>query len=144
MDQKKSKKFLWVYTIVLFSVALILVAISSIRHQEANEHAKDVEEKYNQQIVLTSGVQANLEKLQQEHEVLVQELDEVKESERQLQQQVDSLTKQNNSRSALISAQHAYEQKSYDEARQYLQQVDTTQLNEQEQQIFTDLQGKLD
>lgn len=144
MDQKKSKKFLWVYTIVLFSVALVLVAISSIRHQEANEHAKDVEEKYNQQIVLTSGVQADLEKLQQEHEVLVQQLDEVKESEQQLQQQVDSLTKQNNSRSALISAQHAYEQKSYDEARQYLQQVDTTQLKEQEQQIFTDLQGKLD
>lgn len=132
------------YTIVLFSVALVLVAISSIRHQEANEHAKDVEEKYNQQIVLTSGVQADLEKLQQEHEVLVQQLDEVKESEQQLQQQVDSLTKQNNSRSALISAQHAYEQKSYDEARQYLQQVDTTQLKEQEQQIFTDLQGKLD
>lgn len=144
MDQKKSKKFLWVYTIVLFSVALILVAISSIRHQEANEHAKDVEEKYNQQIVLTSGVQADLEKLQQEHEVLVQQLDEVKESEQQLQQQVDSLTKQNNSRSALISAQHAYEQKSYDESRQYLQQVDATQLNEQEQQIFTDLQSKLD
>lgn len=144
MDQKKSKKFLWVYTIVLFSVALILVAISSIRHQEASEHAKDVEEKYNQQIVMTSGVQADLENLKQEHEELEQLLDETQQSQQQLQQQVDSLTKQNNSRSALIAAQDAYQDKRYDEARQSLQQVDATQLSEQEQQILTDLQSKLD
>lgn len=144
MDQKKSKKFLWVYTIVLFSVALILVAISSIRHQEASRHAEDVEEKYNQQIVLTSGVQADLEKLQQEHKELEQQLTETQQSQQELQQQVDALTKQNASRSALIAAQDAYQDRNYDEARQYMQQVDATQLSEQEQQIFTDLQSKLD
>lgn len=144
MDQKKSKKFLWIYTIVLFSVALILVGISSIRHQEANEHAKDVEEKYNQQIVLTSGVQADLAKLQQEHETLVQQLEEAKQSQQQLEQQVQALSAQNASRSALICAQYAYEQKSYEQARQFLQQVDAAQLEQEEQQLLTDLQSKLD
>lgn len=125
MEKKpQSKKFLLIYTIALFSVALILVLASSVRHQEAADNAKNFEEQLKQQTTLTQGVQSDLEQLQKEYETMQQELDTTKEELETKTSENETLTTQNTYQDLLIQAADLYLNKNYSQAKNLLNQLD--------------------
>ncbi|MGI6030003.1 MAG: hypothetical protein ACOX7F_00700 [Eubacteriales bacterium] len=138
-ENKKSKKFLWIYTIALFTVCLILVFLSSLRHQQA----MDFEEKYNQQIVLSEGVEKDLEQLKQQQKQTEEDMRALEEENQELQEQVNEYKVEVTNQNLLIMAQAAYFNGDEEKVLELLTQIPAEDLQEEELAVYNALKEQV-
>ncbi len=79
MDNK-NKKFFLVYTIVLFGIAILLIVMSSIRHeQDVSSILQQANQQVTEQVTITKGFKDDLDKIIVENEEKKIKIDELEE-----------------------------------------------------------------
>lgn len=141
-ENKKSKKFLWIYTIALFTVCLILVFLSSLRHQQAVDSAKDFENKYNQQIILSQGVEKDLEQLKNQQKETADEMKALQQENTELKEQVSEYKVQFTNKDLLIQAQAAFFREEKEKVLDILTQIPIEELSAEEKAVYEALKEK--
>lgn len=137
--KKISTKYLWLYTITLFTIAFLLVLVTSIQQEKANESIAYYEDQLTAQKVFSEGVQKSLSNITQENEYLKEQLKKEKEGRVLLETQMTQkegeigqyLMKVQN-QDKLIEAYSLYLQKKYKETRALLESIDPAHLSEEE------------
>lgn len=134
LSKQKSKKFLAVYIIGLFSVALVLILLSYLTQVRANQQVDALGHQLTQQANVAEGAKANAEKLQkrvteQEQELAAlrgqleeanAQLESVKQGQASAQEQI---TKKDTRIAALDDfwkLERAYRQKKYTSAQEMI------------------------
>lgn len=129
---KSKTKFLWMYTIILFSVALILILFAGMTQQNYERELETHETvKVGLQKSAAELSQTNM-KLQQENDTLKKENAALKES----QATFEDVTKSNDLNIALVDALYQYEVGNRRTARNLLAEVDSATLTDQQLNIY--------
>jgi len=137
--KKFSTKYLWLYTIALFTLAFILVLVSSIQQEKANTSLAYYEDQLTAQKVFSEGVQKSLSNITQENDYLKEQLKKEKESkqllETELQQKESELGRylmKAENQKKLLEAYSLYLQKKYKETKAMLETIVSDQLTDEE------------
>lgn len=139
--KKLSTKYLWLYSIALFTIAFVLILVSSIQQEKANASLAYYEDQLIAQKVFSEGVQKSLSNITQENDYLKEQLGKEKEKrallETELTQkegQIGQYMLKSESQGKLIEANSLYLQKKYKETRALLETIDSSQLTDAEAQ----------
>lgn len=105
MDNKKDKRTVWIYAVILFTSAFIVLIVTAVSQIKVNQNIYDVrnklgateKEKSNFQMNLSSALAEN-KKLNQEIEKLEQELEDKRIEESKLKNEINSIKDMNDSK----------------------------------------------
>lgn len=151
-------KYLWIYTIVLFSVALALIIFSSVNQQRSQQNADYFEAELTAQRVFAEGVQKTLSNITEENEYLKEQLKKEREEraaeieelkngfeQETIKQKAETAAaiKKEQSANALILAHTRLEARKYKEAREVLMTVDPSLLKEEGQALYNKIDAAL-
>ncbi len=129
---KSKTKFLWLYTIILFSVALVLILFAGMTQQN---YERELETHETANVGLQKSAaelsQTNM-KLQQENDALKKENESLKES----QATFEEVSKSNDLNIALVEALYQYEAGNRKTAKNLLAEVDSASLTDQQLNIY--------
>lgn len=138
---EKKIKFFWMYTIILFSVAFVLIlfsAISAGQHQDLKEDSQNY----------INGTQATINSLTQENAVLKTTVDGLQNSVEALSTEVEDLRSQNENYrknvEAVLTAKDLCDEGSYYPAKDVLEEVDPEQLDGTVAEIYNQLTTKIE
>lgn len=145
---KSNTKFLWVYMIVLFALAFVLIFVSAIGQSRANQNVATLKEQLEEKQTFYEGAQKSLSNiteentyLKSENERLSEELSAAKEKLEETERETSvSLIKQRNSRE-LLAAQRLYNEGKAKECREALLRVVIDLLEGDEREIYQFLEG---
>ncbi len=145
--KKGSTKYLWVYTILLFSIAFILILVSAFMQQRAQKDIEYYKNELQSQKVFSQGVQNTLSNLTEENEYLKSEIEKEKEK---LQEAEDRIltAEEEGSRAVsaldfLIQSQNLYDVRNYESAKAVLNLIDYDNLTIDAQTLYNKLAEKL-
>lgn|GEM_PF-5453857 len=149
--KKIDARYLWIYSIVLFCIALGLVLMSAVNQQRSRQSAEQYAAQLSEQKIFTEGIQENLSALTEQNEYLKKQLDELKEES---QKQLDELTGESDARqlelrerlgasqaradslAALITSLNCLYEHNYDGSRAALGRVDFEGLADGEKALY--------
>ena len=129
---KSKTKFLWMYTIILFSVALILILFAGMTQQNYEKELATHE-------TAKVGLQKSAAELSQTNLLLKQENAELKEENEALkesQAKFEEISKNNDLNIALIEALYQYESGNRRTAKNMLAEIDAETLTDQQLGIY--------
>ncbi len=144
---QEKAKFFWGYSIILFTIAFVLIFMSAVSQQRLSKDVKTYKAQLNKQQWLYQGVQDNISDLTEENRNLKEktrkqeeQIEEYEEKLNSLLTQMDRLTTQNEdlirSFDNLIAAEKSYKNKDTKKSAMYLSQVNYDILNENGQEIY--------
>ena len=140
---KKNGRYFLIYTLILFSVAFVLILFSSftgIRYKDAQDEKNK----------LFQGAQESVVKLTEKNEALDKENKELKKQVEELKN--DSKTSGEDlanketvikNMDMLSQVQNFYRNKSYSKAKELLEQIDPTVLGENAKILYDSLKNRL-
>ncbi len=138
---EKKIKFFWMYTIILFSVAFVLILFSAISAGQHQDLKKDSQNYIN-------GTQATINTLTQENTVLKTTVDGLQKSVEALSTEVEELRVQNEGYKknveAILTAKDLCDEGSYYPAKDILAEVDPEQLDGTVAEIYNQLTTKIE
>ena len=151
-----SRKYLWVYIICLFTVAFLLILLSSLAQQKAYE-ASSFKEQFQAQQVFSEGVQKTLSNLTEENDWLKSEEESDRANIKQLilekmdldkqnsviEQQLSNANGQIDTLDMLIQIQNLVNLKKTKDAKLLLAQIDPSKLSADAKVLFDGLTKKL-
>lgn len=140
-------KFLWLYSIVLFTIAFVLIFMSGVSQSRLSKDVKTFKEQLSEQQGLFQGVQKSLSALIEENEQYKKTIKEKEEQLKQFQMQINELNKQLNeieqqkntfieSIDNLLEAKNYYNDKKYIESALYLEHVNYEILNVSSKKLY--------
>lgn len=144
---KNKSKFFWIYSIALFSVAFILIlfsAFTGVRYKEEQYETKQ----------LYQGAQTSVISLTDENEALEKEngeyskkIDELTAENEKLKKKVDEMIDEKNyviyQTENLLKAESLWKNKNYSEAKEMVNDIDTTVLSEYAMKKYEQLKKNL-
>jgi len=150
-DSKKiNTKYLWIYTIVLFAIAGVLVLITSIQQGRANDSIEQYAQQLTEQKTFCDGIQKSLEDILEENAFLQTQLEgehaRAETLEKQLLDANGKLAEQRQvlgEQEKMIEAQELYIQRKYSEAKEKLEAMDMSVLREELAKQREDLYDKV-
>ena len=129
---KKNTKFLLMYVAILFSFALVLILFAGLTQ---NNYAKELAE--------SQGIKQSLIQITEQHQVLSdsmkvvnQQLEEANSEIEINKQEIEKLTKQNQTTDTLIEALKLFEKGKKEEAAEKIASIDKTTLTEAQLYIY--------
>ena len=144
---KKDGKFFFGYSILLFSVAFVLILFSSfsgLRYQEAQDEKNQQYQGAQKSVVKLTEKN---EQLENDNKIQVDEITKLKEENKKLQKDIETEKKTKETviknMDALASAQNFYSVRSYNSAREKISQIDRTALSENAKIQYDNLKKKL-
>ena len=144
---KDKSRFLWIYCIILFTSALILILVSAVTQQKLSRDMETYREKLSHQEGLFQGAQKSLVTLNKENQILHEKIKELEEKINKLQEEI----KQNNEDIAklqeqsdmikisvdnLLKAEEFFKKKQYIESASHLVKVNYELLSEDTKKIY--------
>lgn len=129
---KSKTKFLWMYTIILFSVALVLIIFAGMTQQNYEKELATHE-------TAKVGLQKSAAELSQVNLLLKEENANLKKENEQLteaQANFEEISKSNDLNMALIEAFYQYESGNRRTAKNMLAEVDKETLTDQQLNIY--------
>jgi len=145
---EKKVRFFWTYTIVLFSVAFVLILFSAFSATQFQENKEESQRVY-------QGAQKSLITITEENEAL-------KAAEKNYQTQINDLSKKVSDLSAenlakaeertkyevsieaIVDAQNLYAQRNYKDAKLEIDKVDKSLLKDDTLQLYLGLKNEID
>lgn len=128
---KNNTKFLWLYTSILFSVALILILFAGLTQQNYEKELETHE-------TAKAGMQKSVAELSQTNMELLQEKDALKKENEQLKTELEEVSsdKQTQIYEALASALREYDLGNRKGARSMLADLDSSKLTQPQLYIY--------
>ncbi len=103
---QQNKKFLWVYIIVLFSIAMALILISYISQIRMKDELNSLNQRYSTNLATTEGTLKKIEALQQASEEQDKEIEALKRQlEAAIEMGVDTILTSGQQQSAIQGAE---------------------------------------
>lgn len=144
---KNQSKFFWIYCIVLFTSAFVLISLSAISQSRLSKDVETYRQKLDQQEGLYKGAQKSLITLNKENQELSEKVTELEEQMTQLQEETNKnkdeitrLQEENNSiRTSvdhLLRAEEFYKKGNYIESAKHLIYVNYELLSEGTKKIY--------
>ncbi len=126
---KSKTKFLWVYTIMLFTVALILILFAGMTQQTYEKELETHE-------TAAVGMQKSVTELSQTNTALKEENAALVNQVEELTAANEELTKEAETTSALLDALELYEDGEKEEAAKLLEGLDLEALSDRQKTIY--------
>lgn len=144
---KKNGRYFLIYTLILFSVAFILILFSSftgIRYKDAQYEKSILFQGAQDSVLKLTEVNEELKKENERLTKKVEELSKYKsdndESIKVLNEQKEIIVK---NMDMLAQAQNLYRSKEYDKARDIINQIDETALSDNAKILYDSLKNRL-
>ncbi len=136
--------------IVLFAVAFVLILVSAIGQNKANENVASLKEQLEEKQSFYEGAQKSLSDITKENEFLKSENTQLKSEVEKLTKEIDGYSQEKDvqsleekNTSSLLKAQNLFNQRKKKEAAKELENVVLDMLNAEEKQIYEYLTGQL-
>ncbi|MBE7037589.1 MAG: hypothetical protein E7404_01645 [Ruminococcaceae bacterium] len=120
---KEKVKFLWIYTGILFSFALILIIFAYLTQNNMYKETNEI----------SKGYQSNIEMLTKENENLHSQINELKKNEEKLNREKTYLSEVD---SILKNALENYDSNNKKEAKELVKDIDKTKTNDLQNYII--------
>lgn len=132
---KSKTKFIWLYTIILFSIALILILVAGLTQQNYEEELQShTEAAVGMQRSVTELSNRNMA-LQQENEALKAENEALKATQTALEEDA----KVAGINSTLVEAYHKYRNGYTSAAKELVKAIDSEALSDEQKTIYTQI-----
>lgn len=126
---KQNTKTLWIYTMILFSVALVLIMMAGLTQQNYEEEIKLHE-------TAAVGMQKSVSELSEKNMKLGEENKKLTESLKQTESDKEKAEQSAGTYETLIDALKEYEKGNRKTARQMLAEIEKSQLSSQQLYIY--------
>lgn len=126
---KQNTKTLWIYTMILFSVALVLILMAGLTQQNYEEEIKLHE-------TAAVGMQKSVSELSEKNMKLGEENKKLTESLKQTESDKEKAEQSAGTYETLIDALKEYEKGNRKTARQMLAEIEKSQLSSQQLYIY--------
>lgn len=126
---KQNTKTLWIYTMILFSVALVLILMAGLTQQNYEEEIKLHE-------TAAVGMQKSVSELSEKNMKLSGENKKLTESLKQTESDKEKAEQSAGTYETLIDALKEYEKGNRKNARQMLAEIEKSQLSSQQLYIY--------
>jgi cell shape-determining protein MreC len=147
---KSSTKFLWIYTIVLFAVAFVLILVSAIGQNKATQNVESLQRELEQNKSFFEGAQKSLTDitnentyLKEENESLKKENDGLKSEMKRYDEEEAADSRQESIYLAVLKAQSLYNQKKYSDCRAVLNTIDPSALSGDIKAVYENLDKRV-
>ena len=126
---KEKTKFIWFYTIILFSIALILILVAGLTQQNYAEELATHEN-------VAVGMQRSVTELSETNMKLNQEIGSLKKENQELKKANEELAVSNELNGRLVQAVYYYNMGYTSKAKTILAEVDKELLNDEQKTIY--------
>jgi len=144
-------KFLWIYAIVLFTMAFILIFFSAVNQYRMNKNIDSYKEHLNKQTGLFQGIEEGISTLVSENENLKKQLKELEEKNNDLEnknkitnEKLEQLNAQvseiGRTVDNLLNAKESFDKKDYKQAALSLEQINPNLLGEKSRELYNHMQ----
>ncbi|MPM90985.1 hypothetical protein SDC9_138110 [bioreactor metagenome] len=148
--KKLSIKYLWVYTIALFSVAFVLILVSAMQQKRVNETI----DYYKQQVIaqqdVSAGTQRSVDNLTEENNYLKEEIAKEQFVNDKLSitingnvEEIADLNREKDALSQLCMAQNEYISGRYKNAGSILEKIDSKYLSDDMKKMVAYLNSRV-
>lgn len=135
---KSKTKFIWVYTIILFSIALILILVAGLTQQNYEEELQSHTE-------ATMGMQRSVTELSDRNMVLQTENETLKAENEALKAEKEALEAEKSlgeTNEKLIEAYHKYKNGYISAAKELLETIDPETLSAEQKTLYNRITAK--
>lgn len=144
---KKNGRYFLIYTLILFSVAFVLILFSSftgIRYKDAQYEKNILFQGAQDSVVKLTEVN---EELKKENARLTKQVEELTKNKSDNDESIKALNEQKEivvkNMDMLAQAQNLYRNKEYDKARDIINQIDETALSDNAKILYDSLKNRL-
>lgn len=150
----KKTRFLWIYSIALFTVALGLICISAFTQNRLSRDAANYKQVLDQQKGIVEGAQTSISTLTDENEQLKSKVNELTQKQKEMEDQLKASNDNANKATEeklkiqqmsdnLIDARSCFERKDYQRGAALIKQIDPQLLGPKNQEIYNSISDNL-
>ena len=140
---KKNVKYLWLYAVALFAVALVLVLVCVFQEQKASDEAANIQRQLIDQIATNEQLSLEIKDKEKEIKTLQQERDELQAAAAQHSEEAQKAYEESQQSTLLLNVYYAKDTKPKAEARALLAKIDESKLNEKQKEFYQSLKEEL-
>lgn len=137
---KNNREYLWKYLIIMFSIALALVAVSTIQQYHTQ---RLMEDSLNNQKILTEDINERINNVTEQNENLREKNEQLKKDLTAKQSKIEELEKTLSSRALLIDAQVCINSGDIPSAKKALNEIQKDNLDEVDLKLYKSLSDRL-
>lgn len=123
---KEKAKFLWIYTGILFSFALILIVFAYLTQNNMYKETSEI----------SKGYQSNIQILTKENESLRSEINSLKKKEEELTQKVNSYEQTDKINQIIEQALEEYNNDNKEKAKELIKDIDKSKTSDLQNYII--------